>query len=356
MSGPSHEYGYGPDHPREPDGIHPPSDGEGFGSYGPTDGDTSEGGRRGFGQSYGRSYGAPDGGEQPTCPRHPDRVAYVRCKNCGRPACPECQRPAAVGTLCADCEREVSRRQRNAAPRTAMGGRTGRGVPYVTYTVIGLCLALFIGQTVAPAVVTQLLVFAPFRALAMPWTFMTSGFLHGGILHIALNMYAMWLVGQYLERTMGHWRFAAVYLVSILAGSTAVLVLASPADPAWATATLGASGGVFGLFGSLFIVNRRMGAGSAQILLLIGLNLVITFTIPNISWQGHLGGLVVGTAMTAAMFALRPTARPGSDREALARRSGVIHVAVVAAAIALCLAAVVVKVLLTPSGAFIGWG
>src|SRR5690625_6277665 len=70
----------------------------------------------------------------------------------------------------------------------------------------------------------QLLMFVPFRAVAMPWTFLTSGFLHGGLLHLALNMYALWIVGQYLERSMGHARFAGVYFASLLAGPTAVFL------------------------------------------------------------------------------------------------------------------------------------
>ncbi|AXK46812.1 rhomboid family intramembrane serine protease [Brachybacterium saurashtrense] len=290
----------------------------------------------------------PGGQEQgqPVCPRHPDRVSYVRCKRCDRPACPECQRPASVGVLCADCAREVSRQRASTRPRNAMGGAMGRSRPLVTYTLIGLCVLAYLGQMAAPQIVTQLAIFAPFRALAMPWTFFTAGFLHGGVLHLALNMYALWAVGQYLERTLGHVRYLAVYLVSVLGGHTAVYLLADATSQEWVTGTLGASGGVFGLFAAMFIVNRHLGGQTAQILVLIGLNLVITFTVPNISWQGHLGGLLLGAAMTAGMFALRPRAAPGADRQALARRSALVHAGVITAGVLLCLALIALKAMM----------
>ena len=294
--------------------------------------------------SYGYSAeDTPESQDQPVCPRHPDRVSYVRCKRCDRPACPDCQRPTAVGVLCVDCERELSRQQASTRPRNAMGAGIGKRTPYVTYTLIALCVLAYLGQMVAPHIVEQLGLFAPFRALAMPWTFFTAGFLHGGIMHLALNMYALWMVGQYLEQTLGHVRYSAVYLVSVLGGHTAVYLLADPLGQAWYTGTLGASGGVFGLFAAMFIVNRHLGGQTAQILVLIGLNLVITFTIPNISWQGHLGGLVLGAAVTAGMFALRPKATPGADRQALARRSAILHSAVVAGAVVLCVVLIAVK-------------
>ena len=294
--------------------------------------------------SYGYSAeDTPEPQDQPVCPRHPDRVSYVRCKRCDRPACPDCQRPTAVGVLCVDCERELSRQQASTRPRNAMGAGIGKRTPYVTYTLIALCVLAYLGQMVAPHIVEQLGLFAPFRALYMPWTFFTAGFLHGGIMHLALNMYALWMVGQYLEQTLGHVRYSAVYLVSVLGGHTAVYLLADPLGQAWYTGTLGASGGVFGLFAAMFIVNRHLGGQTAQILVLIGLNLVITFTIPNISWQGHLGGLVLGAAVTAGMFALRPKATPGADRQALARRSAILHSAVVAGAVVLCVVLIAVK-------------
>src|SRR5690625_3101193 len=144
--------------------------------------------------SYG--YSAEDPSEpqaQPVCPRHPDRVSYVRCKRCDRPACPDCQRSAAVGMLCVDCENELSRQQASARPRNAMGGGMGSRQPVVTYTVMGLSVLFYLGQVLAPSVMYQLLMFVPFRAVAMPWTLLHSGFLHGGLLHLALNMYALWI-------------------------------------------------------------------------------------------------------------------------------------------------------------------
>ncbi|MDN5601115.1 MAG: rhomboid family intramembrane serine protease [Brachybacterium sp.] len=299
--------------------------------------------------SYGYSAeDEPDPQAPPVCPRHPDRVSYVRCKRCDRPACPDCQRPTSVGVLCVDCERDISRQQASTRPRNAMGARMGKRTPYVTYTVIALCVLAYLGQMLAPGLVEQLGIFAPFRALLMPWTFVTAGFLHGGILHLALNMYALWIVGQYLEQALGHVRYTAIYLASMLGGHTAVYVIADPISQSWFTGTLGASGGVFGLFAAMFVVNRHLGGQTAQILLLIGLNLVITFTVPNISWQGHLGGLVLGAAVTAGMFALRPKATAGADREVLARRSALVHSGVVVAALVLCVALIVLKTLTVP--------
>ena len=89
--------------------------------------------------------------------------------------------------------------------------------------------------------------------------------------------------------------------------------------------------------------------------MLIVLNLVITFTVPGISWEGHLGGLVLGTATTAALFALRPKATPGADLAALSRRSAILHSAVIGCALLLCLTLIVVKVVLAGPDMFASW-
>ncbi|RYV51830.1 rhomboid family intramembrane serine protease [Pengzhenrongella frigida] len=245
----------------------------------------------------------PAASEQPpVCPRHPDRVSYVRCQRCGRPVCPECQRPAAVGVHCVDCVRTAARAM--PATRTALGGRVRDGRPVVTLTIIGLCVASFIAQQVIPGWTTRW-IFSPAAGQIEPIRFISAAFLHSSsIFHIAFNMYALWLVGPYLESTLGRWRFAALYLLSAVGGSVGVLLFASPVitptDVSWISGVVGASGAVFGLFGAILVVLRRLGRDARQILVFIAINGVIGFVVPNIAWQAHLGGLVTGVVLGAA--------------------------------------------------------
>lgn len=249
--------------------------------------------------------------QPPVCPRHPDRVSYVRCQRCGRPACPECQRPAAVGVQCVDCVREAARAVRPT--RTALGGRVRTGRPVVTLTIIGLCVASFVAQVALPGWTSQW-AFSPAAGEIEPIRFVSAAFLHsrGSILHIGFNMYALWLVGPYLEAALGRWRFAALYLLSAVGGSVGVLLFASPVitatDTSWVAGVVGASGAVFGLFGAILVVLRRLGRDARQILVFIGINGVIGFVVPGIAWQAHLGGLVTGLALGAA-FAYAPRER-----------------------------------------------
>lgn len=250
----------------------------------------------------------------PLCPRHPDRLSYVRCQRCGRPTCPECQVPAPVGVQCVDCVREASA----PATRSALGARLRGGPPVVTYTIIGLCVAAFLAQ-LASTDLWYRLGFVPAFAELEPYRFLTSAFLHseGSFWHIAANMYLLWLVGPFLEELLGRARFVALYLASALGGSVAVLLLSPPLttgpegpmiSSAFVTSTIGASGAVFGLFGALLIVLRRLERNVSQILVFFGINAVLGFVLPNVSWQGHLGGLVVGAALGAA-FAFAPRDR-----------------------------------------------
>ncbi|MFP5333860.1 MAG: rhomboid family intramembrane serine protease [Actinomycetes bacterium] len=243
----------------------------------------------------------------PVCPRHPDRESYVRCQRCERPVCPECQRPAAVGVQCVDCVREQARS--TPQPRTAFGGRLAGGRPVVTLALIGACVVAYLAQRTVPGF-SGALAFMPFLAAAEPWRFLTAAFLHstGSLLHIAFNMYALWLLGPYLEQLLGRLRFAVLYLLSAVGGSVGYLLLASPAGPSWVTWVVGASGAVFGLFGALVVVQRRLGRQLGQIAVVLAVNGVLGFVIPNVAWQAHLGGLVVGAAL-AAVFAYAPRAR-----------------------------------------------
>ena len=255
----------------------------------------------------------PTEAEAPVCPRHPDRVAYVRCQRCGRPACPECQRPAAVGVQCVDCVRESKR----TAPRvrTVFGGSadsaTVNGRPVVTLTIIGICAVSWLLQLVTSGAWTEALWFWPWGGLIEPWRFLTASFLHStSPLHILFNMYALWITGQFLEPLLGRLRFGVLCLLSAVGGSVAVLLLAG--DPltsdAWVTPVVGASGMVFGLFGAMLPVMRRLGRSMGQVLVLLAINGAIGFFVPNISWQAHLGGLVTG-ALVAAAYAYAPKER-----------------------------------------------
>jgi membrane associated rhomboid family serine protease len=246
----------------------------------------------------------------PVCPRHPDRVSYVRCQRCERPVCPECQRPAAVGVQCVDCVKEGSRQVRTG--RTVFGGAVAQdGRPLVTQVIIGLNVLVYLAQRVDSEVTIRFL-YAPVTTVAEPWRLLTVAFLHspGNLFHILFNMLALWLTGPYLETLFGRARFIALYLLSAFGGSVAILLLADPQDQSeWFGGTVGASGAVFGLFAALFVVQRKLRLDTAGILVMIGINAVIGF-IPgyNISWEGHLGGLVAGF-LAAVVLAYAPRER-----------------------------------------------
>lgn len=244
----------------------------------------------------------------PVCPRHPDRVSFVRCQRCERPACPECQRPAAVGVQCVDCVRE----QRRAArpERSVLGARIRTSRPVVTMTMIALCVISFALQRLLPFGSWEgRLIFTPWIGEVQPYRLLTTAFLHSAsIFHIAFNMYALWMVGPVLERVLGIGRFLSLYLLTAVGGSVGYLLLASPTSASWVTLVPGASGAIFGLFGAFMVVLRRFDASSAQLYGVIGLNFVLGFILPGIAWEAHLGGFVVGVAMGAG-YAYAPRDR-----------------------------------------------
>lgn len=264
------------------------------------------------------------GSQPPVCPRHPDRISYVRCQRCGRPACPECVVQAPVGVQCVDCVREA--RAAIPATRTVLGGTVRGGRPLVTLSLIALCAVSYVLQiALGWESWTSRLAFAPVLGDVEPWRFLTSAFVHSDQpLHILLNMYALWVVGPELESMLGRIRFVALYVLSAIGGSVAVLLFADPGAWSWVTATVGASGAVFGLFGAILIVLRRLRRDARGMLVVIGLNFVIGFVVPNISWQGHLGGLITGTAV-GALYAFAPKERR--------RVVGIVGTAVVATAL-----------------------
>jgi membrane associated rhomboid family serine protease len=242
----------------------------------------------------------------PTCYRHPDRVTYVRCTRCNRPICPECMRDAAVGHQCEECVREGAKTVRQ--PQTVFGGLQKPATPVVTYTLIAMNVVMFFLDRASPALQSELVLRSPDVANGDLYRLLTSAFMHYGIAHLLFNMYALYIMGPALEVWLGRLRFGVLYALSALGGSVLVYLLSSV--DAW---TAGASGAVFGLFGASFVVGRRLNLDVRWLIGLIALNLAITFVIPllggqNISWQGHIGGLVTG-ALVAAAYAYAPRER-----------------------------------------------
>jgi membrane associated rhomboid family serine protease len=270
----------------------------------------------------------------PVCYRHPKRETYVRCTRCNRPICPDCMNEASVGHQCPECVAEGRRTQRPV--RTAFGGSLVGARGYVTTTLIGLNVLMALvslvsaggrgvfggglggllggatpltqwgavqGQAVYRNTVTGALSQGPFGvADGEYYRLVTAMFLHYGPLHLLLNMWALWVLGRILEGVLGPIRFLALYLVSGLGGSVAVYVFAPDAP------TVGASGAIFGLFAGLFIVLKRLGRDTSSVIPILVLNIAISF-VPGISLAGHLGGLVTGAIIAAALAYAPRTSR-----------------------------------------------
>ena len=242
----------------------------------------------------------------PTCYRHPDRATYVRCNRCNRYICPECMNDAAVGHQCAECVGAGAKTVRQ--PRTSFGGRQHGAKPVVTYALIAVNVLMFALQTASADLQSKLVLFSPAVADGDLYRLLTSAFMHYGVTHLLFNMWALYVVGPPLEAQLGRLRFSALYVLSALGGSVLVYLLSS-----LGAATAGASGAIFGLFGATFVVGKRLNLDVRWVVGLIAINLAFTFVIPlmggqNISWQGHIGGLVTG-AVVAAAYAYAPRER-----------------------------------------------
>lgn len=239
------------------------------------------------------------------CYRHPDRQSFVLCQRCLRTICPECQTPAAVGVICPECmaaeRKNRTPAQKRAERRWRGGGATATavrtGTPVVTYTLLLITSIIGLLQIV-PGMGGALTDLLRFNALYLypqygifpfePWRALTAVFAHGGFIHLALNMLALWMLGQSLEPILGRVRFLSLYLISGIGGSVAVALIAP------GMSTVGASGAIFGLMAALLIIGRHIGANVTGILVILGINFVIGFFIGGIAWQAHLGGAVVG--------------------------------------------------------------
>jgi membrane associated rhomboid family serine protease len=223
------------------------------------------------------------------CYRHPNRETGVSCSNCGRPICPDCMTSTSVGMRCPECARQ------GRTPVRTMSSLTVE--PTLTWILIGINVLAGIGS-LSGAQVGDRGTLTDAGELSRAtiangdlWTLLTSGFLHAGLFHLFSNMLALWILGRLLEPLLGHVRFGLVYFVSLFCGSLGVLIVSQGPS-------VGASGAVFGLMGAAIVVARHRGLNLLEsgLGLWLGINLLITFTIPNISIGAHIGGLIGGFA------------------------------------------------------------
>ncbi|GGU80807.1 rhomboid family intramembrane serine protease [Streptomyces albospinus] len=244
------------------------------------------------------------------CYRHPDRTTGIRCTRCDRPICPECMVSASVGFQCPDCVRNgggTGHAPGASAPRTIAGGTVTADPRLITKILLGINAAVFVAVLASGSgLVDRLdmlgLALDPSRyqlvgvAHGEWYRLLTAIFLHQQIPHIAFNMLSLWWLGPPLEAALGRLRYITLYLLAGLGGSALTYLLAAQNQP-----SLGASGAIFGLLGATAVLMRRLRYDMKPVLILLGLNLAFTFLWPNIAWQAHVGGLVVGAAVAFGM-------------------------------------------------------
>ena len=252
----------------------------------------------------------------PVCYRHPGRETYVRCNRCERPICPDCMVAASVGFQCPECVAVGGKDVRQA--RTVFGGRLTSDTSRLSIAIIALNVLIYLaglllgerelqerfgnitGPVLLPDGTGGVSPDPAGVAVGEFYRLFTAAFLHAGVLHLALNMFALAQLGPVLESALGRVRFLTLYVLAALGGSTLSFLVSDRG-----ALGVGASGAIFGMFGAYYIVVRRLGGETTSILVLLGINLVITFSIPIIDWRAHIGGLVVG-ALVAVAFAYAP--------------------------------------------------
>ena len=201
---------------------------------------------------------------------------------------------APVGYRCPECMNTNP----VPVPKTVAGGDL-ISKPQVTYALIAINLVIFAAQYIQG--IQSLAVDFGMWPLGIAidgdwWRLFTSAFLHGSFLHIAFNMYVLFLLGPTLERILGHTRFLILYVVAALGGSVASYWFSEVN-----TVSVGASGAIFGLMGALIVAGRRLNYDIRQVLILLVINIVIGFISPSVDWRAHLGGLVAGAIVAAIM-------------------------------------------------------
>jgi len=273
----------------------------------------------------------------PTCYRHPDRETGLSCSECGRPICTECMTMAPVGIRCPEHAGNAGRRTRLRGPAPVVRAQRQLGGTFapVTKALIAINVAIYLvgavqgGGLNSPggSIYQKLWLDAYDVHNGGWWRLITAAFLHANIIHIAFNMFALWVIGGPVEQYLGRVRFLSLYLVAGLAGSAGAL-LQTP------FITVGASGAIFGILGAMLILEwQATGKLGGQAMTLIVINLAFSFTFAGISWGGHIGGLIGGILATLA-FARWGRGHAAYGRIGLGGALGLVFIAAASVALA----------------------
>lgn len=249
----------------------------------------------------------------PRCYRHSNMPTGRSCTRCARPACGDCLQPVAIGSHCPDCIKAA-----RPAPTVRAKDWNATQQALVTRVLIAINVAVFLWVLIGDSrtagfgnQVSSREVDLGLNKLILLYNhewyrLVTSGFLHFGILHIAMNMYLLYQLGNILERPLGRLRFGLLYFACLLGGSLGVMLINANSTGLHG----GASGAVFGLMGATAISMHRRGINIFQtgIGATLMINLLLTFTIPGISIGGHVGGILAGAICGSVMLA--PPSKP----------------------------------------------
>ncbi|VFA88946.1 Rhomboid protease gluP [Gordonia paraffinivorans] len=249
-----------------------------------------------------------------------------------------------MGQHCLDClARDGVQRTPDFGDRGIRPMATTRVVPtkpYVTYGLIAVNVLVFLlcaaqagfGDPGAAPLFAEGDLLKSDVASGEYWRLLTAGFLHFSVMHIAVNMLSLYILGRDLELALGMFRYLAIYLIALLGGSAAVMLF--EADRA---VTAGASGAIYGLMGAMLVIILKARVSPVPVLSIIAFNVVLSFSLPGISVLGHLGGLAFGAAATAAVVYFPGLVLPPGGRtpEAASRVGWVALAALFVLAIAL---------------------
>ncbi len=281
------------------------------------------------------------------CYRHPDRETGLSCSDCGRPVCVDCMTVAPVGIRCPDHAGTRPRAVTAATRPASVAGtrvrrtaaRHGYVIPDISVTrvLVVVNVLVYLAELARGGNVNGTnnwifengALYGPLVAHGDWWRLITAAFLHYGPLHLALNMLALWWLGQPVEAALGRVRYVLLYLVAGLAGSAGALILNPNA------VTVGASGAIFGILGALLVLEYQVTgslAGQAMTLIVINLAFSAGFS-SNISLGGHVGGLIAGILGAVALVAFRRH-YPAIGTAGIVRGAAVLAIGVLSVAIA----------------------